>query len=505
MLGKKSNSVKVEPMDQYNQALVDHVHPGDWKNPSPRSKYNLVVVGAGSAGLITAAAAAGLGAKVALVERHLMGGDCLNHGCVPSKALIRAAKAVHAVREAGAFGVNAEIKSIEFAKTMERLRRIRSDISHHDSAKRFSDLGIDVFLGQGSFVDDSTVEVDGTKLHFKKACIATGARATEIPIDGLKPEDILTNETVFSLTELPKRLAVIGGGPIGCELAQSFARLGSEVTIFERGPQFLTREDPDAATILKSQMEKDGIKIKLNSTIFSGKKEGGEYKLFHCVGSEPEQTLVADKILMAVGRSPNLDGLNVEKAGVEFSKFGIEVDDYLRTSNKKIFAAGDVCMRHKFTHAADFAARTVVRNAMFFGRAKLSALTIPWATYTEPEIAHVGVYGHSSEEPVDTYMKPFKEVDRALLDEEPEGFVKIHTKKGSGKIVGATIVGSHAGDQISEISVAMAAGMDLGKLANVIHPYPTQSEAIRQAGDLYNKTKLTPLVKTVFKNIIKFS
>ena len=505
MFGRKSNAVKVEPMDEYNQLLVDHVHPSDWKNPNPRSKYNLVVVGAGSAGLITAAAAAGLGAKVALVEKHLMGGDCLNHGCVPSKALIRAAKAVNEVRKSPVFGVDAQLQTIDFSKVMERLRRIRSDISHHDSAKRFSEMGIDVFLGQGSFIDESTIEVDGSKLNFKKACIATGAKATKIPLDGIKQDELLTNETIFSLTELPKRLAIVGGGPIGCELAQAFARLGSEVTIFERGPQFLTLEDPDAASILKSQMEKDGVSIKLNSTIFSGKKDGNSYKLFYCVGSEAETSLEVDKILMAVGRSPNLDGLEVEKAGIEFSKNGVEVDDYLRTSNKKIFAAGDVCMRHKFTHAADFAARAVVRNALFFSRAKLSALNIPWATYTDPEIAHVGVYGHSSDEPVDTYFKPFKEVDRAILDEATDGFVKIHTKKGSGKIVGATIVGPHAGDQISEVSVAMAAGMKLGKLANVIHPYPTQSEAIRQTGDLYNKTKLTPLTKTFLKSLVKFS
>ncbi len=508
MFGSKKKSL-IEPMDAHNQALLDNVHPSDWKNPKPAKSYNMVVIGAGSAGLITAAAAAGLGAKVALIEKALLGGDCLNSGCVPSKLLIRAGKAAKNVEKSQFFGIESELKNIDFPLVMERVRRIRSEISHHDSAERFSKLGIDVFIGEAKFENESTVTVGKTKLNFKKACIATGASPRHMPIDGLEKSDILTNENIFNLVEQPESMAIVGGGPIGCELAQAFARLGTRVYLLEKNNSFLPREDPDAAKILLSSLKEDGVEVITNTTIFSGKKskENNTYKLFYSTGAEEELTLEVDKILMAIGRTANVDNLDLEKAGVEFSKHGVTVNDNLQTSNPNIFAAGDVCLKHKFTHAADFAARIVVQNALFFGRKKLSVLTIPWATYTDPEVAHVGIYGHQSEAEgveVDTYTKHFSDVDRAILESETSGFVRVHTKKGSDKILGATIVGPHAGDQISEISLAMATNAGLAKISNVIHPYPTQSEAIRQVGDMYNKTRLSPFLKKTLSTLLRF-
>ncbi len=498
----------VEPMDQYNETLVSNVHPADWKNPKPLGRYNLVVVGAGAAGLVTAAGAAGLGAKVALVEKDLLGGDCLNVGCVPSKSLIRSARAVAEVHNAAEYGVRVpDGIVIDFAAVMERMRRIRARISTHDSADRFRNLGVDVFLGEGSFSGHDRLEVAGETLRFKKAVIATGARALDPPISGLSEAGYLTNETVFNLTKLPRELLVIGGGPIGCELAQAFRRFGSEVTIVEMSPQFLAREDPDAAAILYEQFKAEGINVLLGATVESvAASEKG--KSVSVTQGQTKHTLEVEEILVGAGRVPNVDGLGLEKAGVGYdSKTGVLVNDRLQTDNLNIFAAGDICMKHKFTHAADAAARIVLQNALFWGRKKLSALTIPWCTYTDPEIAHVGLSEKDARErgiPINTFKRDLNAVDRALTDGEETGFVKIHVKQGSDKIVGATIVSRHAGEMISEITVAMKGKIGLGTLANVIHPYPTQAEAIRQAGDAYNRTRLTPFLKKLFSSLLSF-
>jgi len=490
------------PRDEHNQKLEQNVHPPDWKNPTPADNYNLVVVGAGTAGLVAAAGAAGLGAKVALIERQLLGGDCLNVGCVPSKAIISAARAAAAVRGADAFGVRVpEGTTVDFGAVMERMRKLRAGISPHDSAARFRDLGVDVFLGDAEFTGPNTVQVDGAQLKFLKACIATGARAAAPPIPGLDQVEYLTNETVFSLTELPRRLGVIGAGPIGCEMAQSFASFGSEVYLVESAHGVLPKEDQDAAEVVKNSLEQDGVNL-----LCCGKKlqlhpaENGGVRM--TVESHDENyDIEVDQLLVAVGRAPNVDNLGLEAAGVKYDKHGVAVSDRLQTSNAKIYAAGDVCSKYKFTHAADFMARTVLRNALFLGRGAVSSLTIPWATYTTPELAHVGLTAKDAEEQgveIDTFTQPFDGVDRAILDGETEGFVRIHVKKGSDKIVGATIVARHAGDLIGEISLAMTNGLGLGKIANSIHPYPTQAEAIRKVGDQYNRTKLTPFVKGMF-------
>ena len=491
------------PEDAYNQALVANVHPRDWTNPEPAPSYNLVVLGGGTAGLITAAGAAGLGARVALVEREHLGGDCLNVGCVPSKALLRAARAVADVRDAGQYGVEIPPGTrVNFPAVMERMRRLRSEISPHDSAQRYRDeLGVDVFLGEGRFVESDSVEVDGRRLRFRRAVIATGARAMPLPIPGLAEAGYLTNETVFSLTELPKRLAIIGAGPIGCELAQAFARFGSQVTLLEVMPQILIREDKDAAALIQAALIRDGVSLVLGCQI-TGVERDGQDKVLRVEKNGQREEVRVDAVLLGVGRAPNVEGLNLEAVDVEFdTKQGVKVDDRLQTTNPRIYAAGDICSPYKFTHMADALARIVIQNTLFVGRAKASALTVPWCTYTDPEIAHVGLYEHEAEKQgiaIQTFQQEMGQVDRAVLEGDTDGFVKIHTQAGKDTILGATIVTRHAGEMISELTLAMVGGLGLGTLARTIHTYPTQAEAIKRAADAYNRTRLTPRVKSLF-------
>ncbi len=490
---------EVLPVDNYNAELVSNVHPADWENPEPAPMYNLVVIGAGTAGLVSAAGAAGLGAKVALVERHLLGGDCLNYGCVPSKSLIRSSRAIADAKDAERFGIRVpEGVEADFPAVMERMRRLRAGISHHDSASRFRELGVDVFLGNGRFTSRNTVEVAGKTLNFKKAVIATGARAVQLPIPGLAEAGFLTNETVFSLTELPRRLAVMGAGPIGCELAQTFHRLGSEVFILERGSQILSREDRDAAEIVQEAFVKEGIHLIFECQTKQIEARDGE-KIVHLECNDKVETIAVDEILVGVGRAPNVEGIDLGAANVKYDeRQGVLVDDHLQTSNNKIYAAGDICMRYKFTHAADAAARIVIQNALFLGRKKLSALTVPWCTYTDPEIAHVGMYEKDAQErgiEVETFVKAMSDVDRAIVDGEENGLARVHVRKGTDKILGATIVARHAGEMINEITLAMLADVGLGTISNVIHPYPTQAEVIKNIADDYNRTRLTPFTK----------
>jgi len=493
----------ISPQDEHNKSLVQNVHPSDWKNPEPASCYNLVVIGAGTAGLVTAAGAAGLGAKVALIERHLLGGDCLNVGCVPSKGIIRASRAAYDVRTAEVFGVNCGKElSVDFSRAMERMRSIRAGISVHDSAERFSrELGVDVFFGQAKFIGPDAVEVEGKRLRFKKAAICTGARAAVPQILGIIEAGYLTNETVFSLTALPKRLAVIGGGPIGCELAQAFARLGSRVILIDQGDHFLPREDADAAEIVQKSLEQDGVTMRLRSKVLQTQKKGNEKLITISEGGKNDE-LAVDEILAGVGRVPNVEGLDLERAGIVYdSRAGVRVNDLLQTSNSRVYAAGDICSSYKFTHAADAMARIVIANALFKARQKVSALVIPWCTYTDPEVAHVGMYEKDAQEKgiaVQTFTVALSDVDRALLDGESEGFARVHLKKGTDKILGATIVARHAGEMISEISLAMTADLGLSAIGKTIHPYPTQAEAIKKLADAYNRIRLTPFIKRIF-------
>ena len=491
----------VEPFDSHNEKLIENVHPTAWVNPEPAERYHLVVVGAGTAGLVSAAGAAGLGARVALIERRLLGGDCLNYGCVPSKAVIRSARAWHDARTGSErFGAPKVSGAGDFGAAMERMRRLRADISRHDSASRFKGLGIDVFIGEGRFVASDAVEVAGQRLRFRRAIVASGARPFAPPIPGLDGVAFLTNENFFTLTDLPPRLGVIGGGPIGCEMAQTFARFGSRVTLFDMSPHLLPREDADAAEVVQQAMIQEGVELEMGIKVTQVSRAHDGIAVGFERDGQPGSTTV-DQLLVAVGRAPNVEGMGLEAAGVEFDRRGVKVDDRLRTSNSRIYAVGDVASKFKFTHMADALARIAIQNSLFFGWAKASDLVVPWCTYTNPEIAHVGMYEQDARDAgheVDTVTVPLTENDRAVLEGADEGFLRVHLQKGKDRILGATLVADHAGDMIGELSLAVTTGVGLGKIAGVIHPYPTQAEVIKKAADTWRRGKLTPFVQRVF-------
>lgn len=510
MTADPGGPITLPPDDAANRALIGNVHPPDWRNPAPADAYNLVVIGAGTAGLVTAAIAAALGARVALVEKHLMGGDCLNWGCVPSKGVIAAARVWARLRRAEDFGLHlAAGTKQDFAAVMARMRRLRARISRMDSAQRFASLGVDVFLGPGRFTGPDRVEVGGSTLRFVKAVICTGARAASPAIPGLEEAGYLTNETVFSLTGLPARLAVVGAGPVGCEMAQAFARFGSRVTLIERLGRILPREDREAAALVQARLEQDGVTMVLNAAV-DGVERRGQDKVLICRREAGVTEVAVDEILIGVGRAPNVEQMGLELAGVRYDvERGVAVDDRLRTSHPDIYAAGDVCFPLKFTHAADAMAQIVVQNALFphplgLGYASTTSLVIPWCTYTEPEIAHVGLSAGEAEArglSVETFTVGMEEVDRAVLDGEEDGFARVHVRKGSDKILGATIVAAHAGDLIGEVAGCMAAGLGLGALGRTIRPYPTQSEVLRKVANAWRKTTFTAGKKAVLAKL----
>tara|TARA_B100001123_G_scaffold331033_2_gene373205 strand:+ start:30242 stop:31783 length:1542 start_codon:yes stop_codon:yes gene_type:complete len=500
-----STVTSVSPDDPSDLALLENVHPSTWINPNPVTRYNLVVVGAGTAGLVTAAVAAGLGAKVALIERHLMGGDCLNAGCVPSKSLIRSARAWAATSRGSEFGIHHSTDTNKnFSAVMERMRRIRARLSRIDSAQRFTDLGVDVFIGSAQFTSEDTVEVGEKKLSFSRAAICTGTRPSVPGIPDLQSINFLTNNTIFSLSEKPARLAIVGAGPIGCEMAQTFSRLGSHVTLIEEAEQILPREDCDAAAVVHHHLNLDKVDIQHSATITQIAQQL-QNKVIRYNNSLGQQELLVDEILIATGRTPNVENLGLDAANVIAEKSGIVVNQNLQTSNPRIYAAGDICSPFKFTHTADAMAQIVIQNALFphpfgFGKANVKSLLIPWCTYTDPEIAHVGLYRNEAETQgfnVETFTQPFNEVDRAILEGEEAGFARVHIKKGTDKILGATIVGNNAGNIISEISVAMNAQQGLSLIGKTIHPYPTQAEVLRKLANQLRRARFSETQKSL--------
>lgn len=497
------SDIAVAPFDDANAKLVATVAPKGWLAPTPKGRYHLVVIGAGTAGLVTAAIAAGLGARVALVERHLFGGDCLNFGCVPSKALLRAARAWHAARSAAAaFGGPAVSGDGDFGAVMARLRQLRADISHVDGVERFRGLGVDVFLGDATFTARDSVSVDGQTLRFRRAVIATGARAARPPIPGLAETPYDTNESIFSLIERPATLAVIGGGPIGVELAQAFARFGTRVTLVHADAHVLPRDHPDAAAIVAASLADDGVQLIDAARIDRVSHDGRQFTLRY-TATGVTSDLIADRLLVATGRTPNTEGLGLDVAGVAFGSKGISVDDRLRTSNPHVFAIGDVSSAMQFTHVADAQARLVVANALFFGigGGRASALVVPRVTYTDPEVAHVGqtpAGAFAAGPRMDTVRVELADNDRAKLDGESRGFLDVHLAAGSDRILGATLVASHAGEMIGEMAVAITNGLGLGKVGRTIHAYPTQSEVFRRAADAWRKRSFTPLARRFF-------
>ncbi len=453
--------------------------------PTGTDRYDLLVVGAGPAGLAAARAAAQRGASVALIEAHHIGGNCLHEGCVPSKTIIRSAQWAAEMRSAQRYGgVVAPGSGVDFPAVMARMRRVRDRILRVDCESGLRAEGIRLFEGQARFVGKDAVEVNGGRLHFRKALVATGSRPVLPDIEGLVAAGFLNNESVFELTALPPSLLVIGGGPLGCELAQAFARLGSRTLICHSEPLFLPKEERDAAQMVSDALARDGVEIHLNCDVVAVRLEGGK-KHITMVTEGNVSTTIVDEILTGIGRRPAVQDLGLEQAGVAYDNdTGLTVDDHLRTSNPRIFGAGDVCLEQAFTNTAEASARIVVRNALFRGRQRWSALAIPWCTYTDPQVAHVGLYVRDARAqciPVKTYTVPMHDVVRAIIDGEEEGFVKVHVREGTDHILGATIVGRSAGELINNISLAMVAGLGLRRLAQVIHAYPTQGEAVRQA------------------------
>lgn len=488
------------PADPADQRLRAAVHPSDWVAPEPRRRYHLVVIGGGTAGLVSAIGAAGLGARVALVERADLGGDCLNTGCVPSKAMLRSARSVGEARRAGALGVHLSGVDVDFPAVMRRMRERRADLSPNDSAARLRAAGVDVYFGDARFSGPSAVMVGDRTLPFWRAVVATGGRPAVPPVPGLSSVPFLTNETLFSLEERPRRLAILGAGSIGCEMAQAFARLGSQVTLVDHEARVLPHEDADASAILQQHLTADGVVLGLRAKVaeVSLVADGIRLRL------EDGAVVGCDALLVATGRVPNVEGLDLAAAGVDTDKAGVVVDDHLRTTNRRVFAAGDVCSPFKFTHAADAMARIAVQNALFFGRARVSRLVMPWCTYTEPEVAHVGAYEEAARRDgiqVETITIPLAGLDRAVVDEERDGFVRVHHDRG--RLLGCTVVSSRAGEMIAVPTDALMRGATLNDLAATIHPYPTQTAAFRAAGDAYRGTRLTPRIRAVLKRYFR--
>jgi pyruvate/2-oxoglutarate dehydrogenase complex dihydrolipoamide dehydrogenase (E3) component len=472
--------------------------------------YNVAVIGAGTAGLVTAAGTAGLGGRAALIERNLMGGDCLNFGCVPSKALISSARLIQQIRDAEKWGLERQRPQFVFERVFDRMRARRAKIAPNDSRERFESLGVDVFRGEAHFVSPEEVEVDGQRLRAKNFVIATGSRAVIPKIEGIAGVPYLTNETIFDeLIEKPESMIVLGGGPIGCELGQALNRLGVKITIVEYGQQILAPEDVDVAAFMQKRFEGEGIVVQhCTEATRAWMRDGvitleGNYKLPGATEGHPAQ-FNAQSLLLAAGRCPMMKALNLEAAGVRYTPNGVEVNDYLQTSQPHIYAAGDIANRLKFTHTADYTARVVVRNILMpfqFLRQKVDWSVVPWCTYTDPEVAHVGLGEKEAKQKdvdYDLFVVRLEDVDRAVVESEEAGFAKVLTAKDTDKILGATIVGPHAGDLLHEFVLAMKTGVGLGTIASTIHAYPTLAELARKAGDKYNKTRLTPRAKKIF-------
>jgi pyruvate/2-oxoglutarate dehydrogenase complex dihydrolipoamide dehydrogenase (E3) component len=471
--------------------------------------YNVVVIGAGTAGLVTAAGTAGLGGRVALIERNLMGGDCLNFGCVPSKALISSARLIQQIRESEKWGLGRQEPQFVFEKVFERMRARRAKIAPNDSQERFESLGVDVFRGEARFVSTHEIEVNGQKLRTKNFVIATGSRAVIPKIEGIDTIPYFTNETIFDdLKTMPESLIVLGGGPIGCELAQAFRRLGVQVTIIQRRDQLLPREDRDVAEFLERRLINEGVRIIKNADARSAATSDAGKVALEFLDRQPsrlaERTFFADALLVAIGRTPNVRSLGLKSVGVDVDEKDVRVNEYLQTSQRHIYAAGDVIGPFLFTHMADAQARVVVRNILMpfqFLRQKIDYSVVPWCTYADPEIAHVGLGEKQAKQKnvdYDLFVVPLEDVDRAVVESEDSGFAKILTAKGSDKILGATIIAPHAGDLLHEFVLAMKAGIGLGTIASTVHAYPTFAELARKAGDKYNKTRLTPRAKRIF-------
>ena len=484
-------SPKPDTLDEEN--LLRRVRPDDWQEPEPKPRYDLAIIGGGPAGLSAAQAAIRLGLSVALVERNRLGGNSLNTGSVPSKTVVRTARVYATTHRAEEYGapVSTELPA-DFLKIQARMKGIRTRIAEYSSAERLRTLGVDVFFGEARFTGADALTVGGKRLAFRKALVATGARPRPSSIPGLEEAGYHTSDSIFELTSLPRRIAVIGGGPLGCEAAQALCRLGSHVTIVQDEPKFLPHEERDASQLLSFSLARDGVDTRLNTTAVRVRQENGT-KILETSNDDAKYDIPADEILLSIGTIANTEGLGLETAGIAVDpEKGIVVDDFLRTTNPRIFAAGDVCMSHRFANVAEASGRMAVHNAFAGRRRRASRMTIPWCTYCDPEIAHVGLHVWDASErsiPIKSFTVMMQDVDRAITDGQDDGFVKIHVKAGTDRIMGATIVASRASEMINEISVAMSVGIGMRDLANVLHTYPAQSDAIRLAALAYARDR----------------
>lgn len=464
-----------------------------WRKPE-RFDYNLLVIGAGSAGLVASLIAATVKARVALVERHRMGGDCLNTGCVPSKALIRSARIAQYARRAQEFGIAPVDVQVRFPEVMRRVQDIVATIEPHDSVERFTGLGVDCLQGDAVIRSPWEVEVDGERITARNIVIASGARPRVPEIPGLSDIEYLTSDTVWELEELPRRLLVLGAGPIGCELAQAMARLGSEVTLATRANQVLPKENPDASALVLAQFEAEGIDVLLGHEAARFRRTGGDYRCLFTAG-DGEREVAFDRVLLAVGRSANVEGLGLEELGIGLARDGtVEVDEYLATAMPTIYACGDVAGPYLFTHMASHQAWYAAVNALFggFRRFKVDYSVVPWATFTDPEVARVGLNQVEARQlgvDVEVTRYALDDLDRAIADGEASGFVEVLTARGRDTILGATIVGYHAGELIGEFVLAMKHGIGLNKLLGTIHIYPTLGEANKFAAGEWRKAR----------------
>jgi pyruvate/2-oxoglutarate dehydrogenase complex dihydrolipoamide dehydrogenase (E3) component len=480
-----------------HQDYMRRVRPPGWRNPDPQALYDLVVVGGGPAGLAAAEFARCQGRTVALIEGDRLGGNSLNAGSIPSKAIIRAARVLASLRDEEQFGVAASDKPrADFAAVMARMRGIRTRIAEYHAVERLCTQGIDVFFGDARFVEPHVLLAGQVPLRFKKAIVATGARPRLSDIPGLEQIGYLTSESIFELTELPRRLGIIGGGPLGCELAQAFCRLGSHVTIVQNDPKFLPSEERDAADLLSRSMSRDGVETRLNTKVVGVRMQGGT-RFLDTISDDAKDSIAVDEIVLSIGRVANVEGLGLADAGIGFEAArGIGVDDFMCTTNEDVYAAGDVCNLHRFAHVAEATARLAVHNA-FGGRiAHQSRLTIPWCTYCDPEIAHIGMHLREARKqslPVKSFTIMMQDVDRAITDGLDDGFVKIYVREGTDQILGATIVATRASELINEMSVIMNAGIGMRRLANILHTYPAQSDAIRLAAVAFVNNQPLPI------------